>query len=251
MFLGLVVMGMLAAQPPLPTAPDDLARGEKLYRGSCQYCHGPQGDGGKGANLARATLDRATTDEKLVNIIQNGIPGTEMPGAWHMITREVMQTAAFVRTLGKVDTAPVPGDPAAGKALYTRNGCASCHAIREGGRLSGALTAPELSTIGKRRSVQHLREALLDPAASVPDNYLYVTVITKAGRTITGTRLHEDTFTLVLRDTSGNNHTLSKSTLRDIHKDLKKSAMPSYKGKLSTAELQDLLAYLVSLKEPS
>jgi cytochrome c oxidase cbb3-type subunit 3 len=235
----------------LPTAPQDLARGEKLYRGSCQYCHGPQGDGGKGANLARAKLDRASTDEKLVNVIQNGIPGTEMPGAWHMIDHEVVQVAAFVRTLGKVDVKPVPGDVAQGKAIYAKSGCASCHSLTENGRLTGGLSGPDLSTIGARRSVGHLRESLIDPSASVPEDFLYVTVTTKAGRTITGTRLNEDTFSLLLRDLSGNNHAFPKSTLKDIRKEPKRSPMPSFRDKLKGDDLQNLLAYLVSLKEKS
>lgn len=244
-------MAQTTPEVVLPTSAEDLARGEKLYRGSCQYCHGPQGDGGKGANLARTKLERATTDEKLANIIENGIPGTEMPGAYHMIRREVLQVSAFVRSLGKVDVKPVPGDPAKGKVIYTRNGCGGCHSIREGGVLGGGLSAPELSLIGLRRSVQHLRDAILDPNAAVPENYVAVTVTTNAGKTIAGVRLHEDTFRLVLRDNTGANHALAKADLRDIRKDLKKSTMPSYQGKLSDSELQDLLAYLVSLREPS
>lgn len=251
LLFSVVTAGILAAQTPLPASPEDLARGEKLYRGSCQYCHGPNGDGGKGANLARPALDRATDDEKLVNIIQKGIPGTEMPGAWHMISREVVQTAAFVRTLGKVDLKPVPGNPANGKTVYARQGCASCHSIRESGELRGGLNAPELTRIGLRRSVQHLREALLDPNAAVPENYVHITVTTNSGRALTGTRLYEDTFTLLLRDTAGANHSLPKSSLREVRKDLKRSTMPSYKEKLNETDLQDLLAYLVSLKEPS
>src|SRR5262245_47745194 len=96
----------------LPTSQDDLLRGKALYLGSCTYCHGPTGDGGKGADLARAELSRAKTDGDLVRIIENGIPGTEMQGAWHMTKREMMQTAAFVRTLGRVELKPVPGNVA-------------------------------------------------------------------------------------------------------------------------------------------
>jgi putative heme-binding domain-containing protein len=186
-----------------------------------------------------------------VNIIQNGIPGTEMPGAWHMTDREVTQVAAFVRTLGKVEIKPVAGDPARGKSIYTKSGCVSCHSISEDGRLTGGLMAPELTTIGSRRSAQHLRTSLLDPNASVPEDFVYLTVTTKAGRTITGTRLYEDTFSLLVRDLAGNNHALRKADLKDVHKDSQKSPMPSYKDKLSANDLQDLIAYLVSLKERS
>lgn len=244
--------GLVAQEPsfvPLPTSSSDLARGEKLYRGSCGYCHGPQGDGGKGANLARAALDRATTDEKLVHVIKNGIPGTEMPGAWHMIDNEIRQTAAYVRTLGRVQAKPVQGDPAAGKQVYAKSGCEACHAIRQQGRLTGSLSGPELSGIGLRRGEAHLREAILDPDASVPEGYMLVTVLTKAGKSVTGTRLSEDTFALALRDSVGQNHAFLKSDLKDIRMQPKKSAMPSFRGKISGEDLQNLLAYLASLKE--
>lgn len=174
-----------------------------------------------------------------------------MPGAWHMINREVTQVAAFVRALGKVDVKVVPGDVARGKSIYAKSGCSSCHSLNENGRLTGGLSGPDLTTIGARRSVAHIRESLLDPSASVPEDFLYVTVTTKAGRTVTGTRLHEDTFTLLVRDLSGNNHAFQKSALKDIRKDSKKSPMPSYKDKLAGDDLRDLLAYLVSLKEQS
>ncbi|MBS1826853.1 MAG: c-type cytochrome [Acidobacteria bacterium] len=251
----LVAAGLAAQQTPppkpLPASAADLEQGGKLYRGSCGYCHGPQGDGGKGADLSKPKLEKATSDEKLVNIIQNGIPGTEMPGAWHMIDNEVRQVAAFVRTLGKVESKPVPGDREKGKAVYAKAGCAGCHSIRESGRPVGSLNGPELSVIGSRRSAAHLRESLLEPAASVPDGYLIVTAVPVTGAAVTGTRLSEDTFTLALRDFGGRNHVFVKTALKDIRKEPKKSAMPSFRGKLSADELQDLIAYLASLKEPS
>ncbi len=250
----LVAVGVAAGQPPadpLPTSPSDIEQGGKLYRGSCGYCHGPQGDGGKGADLAKPKLERATTDEQLVNIIKNGIPGTEMPGAWHMIDNEIRQVAAFVRTLGKVEAKSVPGDPAKGKLLYAKAGCAGCHAIRENGRPAGSLTGPELTVIGSRRNAAHLRESLVDPSASVPDGYLMITAIPRSGMPVTGTRLSEDTFTLAMRDFAGRNHVFLKSSLQDIRKEPKKSSMPSFRDKLTAEQVQDLVAFLASLKEPS
>jgi putative heme-binding domain-containing protein len=255
--LAFLVAAGLAAQEkphafqPLPTSAEDLAQGEKLYRGSCGYCHGPQGDGGKGADLAKPKLERATTDEQLVNVIQNGIPGTEMPGAWHMIDNEVRQVAAFVRTLGKVESKPVPGDREKGKSVYAKAGCAGCHMIREAGRAVGSLSGPELSLIGSRRSAAHLRESLLEPGASVPEGYLMVTAVPLTGAAVSGIRLSEDTFTLALRDAGGRNHVFVKTALKEVKRDPKKSSMPSFRAKLSADELQDLIAYLASLKEPS
>jgi putative heme-binding domain-containing protein len=233
----------------LPTSAEDIETGRKLYMGGCTYCHGPTGDGGKGADLARPELPRAKTDVDLVRIIENGIPGTEMPGAGHMTLREVTQTAAFVRTLGKVDAKPVPGSPQAGRAQYTKHGCAACHTTKQGHGYEGGLTGPDLSAIGARRNASYLREALVAPEASVPEWFRFVKVVTKDGKTLTGRRVNEDTFTLVMRDFNGANYSFLKSSLRDFTWDRKKSPMPSYKDKLSSSELDDLVAYLVSLRE--
>lgn len=234
----------------LPNSPEDLARGKKLYLGSCTYCHGPTGDGGKGADLSRQQLVRAKTDGDLARVIEAGVPGTEMPAAWHMTRREVTQVAAFVRSLAKVDVRAVPGDATRGKALYRKHGCAGCHTTSEGGAYAGGYMGPDLSSIGLKRNAEHLRESVLDPAASLPEDFMVTQVVTRAGKTIEGRRTHEDTFSIVVRDMAGNNHSLLKSDLKSVTHDPKASPMPSYKGKLSGTELDDLVAYMVSLKEP-
>ena len=69
------------------------------------------------------------------------------------------------------------------------------------------------------------------------------------GRKIVGERLFEDTFTILVRDFAGNNHAIAKDGSTQIVKDPKKSPMPSFRDKLPPAALDDLISYLVSLKE--
>src|SRR5689334_23672 len=87
----------------LPRSPEALAHGKKLFLGSCGYCHGPTGSGGTGADLSRVQLVRAPTDEDLVQVIRFGVPGTEMPGAYHLTLREATEVAAYVRSLARVE----------------------------------------------------------------------------------------------------------------------------------------------------
>ncbi len=61
-------------------------------------------------------------------------------------------------------------------------------------------------------------------------------------------RLNEDLLSIQLRDYSGGLHSFLKSELRELHKDWGKSPMPSYRSTLTEAELEDLVAYLVSLR---
>lgn len=235
----------------LPTAAEDLVRGKKLFDGSCQLCHGPLGDGGKGANLAQAKLPRSATDGDLVRIIETGIPGTEMPGSWHMTRREVTQVAAYVRTFSKVVREKASGDVGLGREIYAgKGGCKSCHTLKNAdGLYEGGLMGPDLASIGTRRSIKHLRESLIDPSASLPDSFVNTTVVLKSGKRFTGRLLTEETFTIAINDFSGTNHVFAKQNVGSLTKDRKKSPMPSYKDRLTASELDNLVAYLASLEE--
>ena len=108
---------------------------------------------------------------------------------------------------------------------------------------------PELTGIGLRRSIAYLREAIINPEAAVPDDFLQVRVVKADSTTVTGVRLGEDSFAIQIRDYAGRLHSFWKRDLKEIAKDRGKSPMPAYKDKLTDSELQDLIAYLASLRE--
>ncbi|MDX2030417.1 MAG: c-type cytochrome [Blastocatellia bacterium] len=223
----------------------DLARGGKIYNGQCALCHGIGGVGGRGPALNQPKLDRANDDAGLFKVIQNGIEGSEMPVFWMLTEAEIWQVAGYVRSLGRVAPVKLPGDAARGRTLYLGQGnCAACHIVKGEGGVSG----PELTEIGLRRSPAHLREAVLDPAKTLPDGYLVVSVTTTDGRQARGERLNEDSFSIQLRDASHRFHSFRKSEIRTLKKEFGVSSMPSYKGAFSAAELDDLVAYLYSLR---
>ena len=64
---------------------------------------------------------------------------------------------------------------------------------------------------------------------------------------ITGRRLNEDTYTVQLIDEQERLVSLVKANLREYGL-VRRTSMPSYRDKLATDELADLLAYLLSLK---
>jgi putative heme-binding domain-containing protein len=230
----------------LPSSRADLMHGEKLFAVHCARCHGAKGEGSRGPALNRPKLPRAPDDAALLQVIDDGIRGTEMPGAGAMNDREEKLVAAYVRSLGRLPAKPVPGDPAHGAEIYRSKGnCAGCHSISGEGGVAG----PDLSAIGVSRSAAHLRESLLDPQAAVPEGYLLVSVIPKNGPRVTGVRVNEDSFSIQVRDNSGRTHSFWKTDVETIEKQRGKSPMPSYKGTLSDAEITDVVAYLASLKE--
>ena len=189
----------------------DLGQGKRLFESQCGSCHGPLGNGGKGANLAQPRLRRATDNKALSNIIRRGIRGSEMPGS-PLTPSQVSSIAAYVKTLGRVAPENVPGDPVRGEAIYAGLDCARCHTL--GGR--GGIVGPRLDDIGARRSAAHLREAVLAPEASVPSDFLQLRVVTRDGAALTGIRVNEDAFSIQFKDLSGRLHSFWKDELELI-----------------------------------
>jgi putative heme-binding domain-containing protein len=224
---------------------DDLAAGQRVFDAQCGLCHGRDGTGAMGPNLQRATLRHAAGDDELIGIVRNGIPGTEMPAfVYSMTERSAWQTAAYVRSLGRVAQSPLPGDAQRGAARYESSGCAACHTVR--GR--GGVLGPDLTSIGAVRGPAYLREALVDPGAAHPPGYLVVRVITASGTEIRGIRLNEDVFWIHLRDAMGKVHALQKADLSLVEREPKGTLMPSYAARLAASDLDDLVAYLATLR---
>jgi putative heme-binding domain-containing protein len=175
-----------------------------------------------------------------------------------MTAEENRQLVAYVRGLGRAETVESPGDRERGEGLFWGKGnCGACHTVGARGQRLG----PDLTEIGVRRGPSHLKTSLLDPEAEIPDNFsvyrrvvvmpdnfLQVRVWTVDGTRLTGVRLNEDLLSIQLRDYSGGLHSFLKSELRELHKDWGKSPMPSYRNTLTEAELEDLVAFLVSLR---
>ena len=249
---------LLALQPARLARAEDVSPGERLYRVHCASCHGPKGEGGRGSILAKGNLARVTDHASLIQVITQGIPGTEMVPA-RLNETEIRQVAAWVRKLGQSSTTAGAGNPSRGEQLYLAKGnCTQCHTIRA----QGGVLGPDLTDVGARRSTDQLRLAVLDPEAEVadnfiqyrwytviPDNFLQVRLVTKDGKTIKGARLNEDPFSIQIRDLTGVVRSFFKADLAELHKDWGKSAMPSFRGTLSDQEIEDLVAYLASLRE--
>jgi cytochrome c oxidase cbb3-type subunit 3 len=235
---------------------DDPPQGERLFQLHCAGCHGPRGEGGRGPNLAMSHLVRSPSEVELIKVITDGIDGTQMPTS-RLDKDQIKQVATFVRQLGVLPTETVPGNAKQGEQLYLSKGnCAQCHAIKGRGGASG----PDLTEIGLRRGAAYLRLALTNPEAdvpkgfssfgpdaSIPQNFLLVRVVRKDGQHLSGVRVNEDTFSIQLRDSTEQVHSFFKSDLTELHKDWGKSPMPSYREVFSNAEVDDVVAFLVSL----
>jgi putative heme-binding domain-containing protein len=227
------------------TTPADVKAGAEVFRVDCARCHGLDGTGGIGPDLTRGRFRHGGGDAALLKTIFNGISGTEMPGLFGGEV-QVWRVIAYLRTLQpKPGNDILPGNPERGRQLFRgKGGCQHCHMVDgEGGRLG-----PDLSDIGGARVPRFLRTSVLDPDAKVDPRYHLIHVVKRDGKTLVGFRLNEDAYSMQLLDTSENLRSLMKIEISLIREE-STSSMPSYQGRLSGKEIDDVVAYLYSLRK--
>lgn len=158
--LGIWGMGPAKAEE----SPQDVQAGRTAYGQSCARCHGLEGRGDGleakrfyprprdltlGVYKFRTTASGTPpTDDDIFRTITQGLPGTNMPDWQHLDERLRWQLVSYLKSLSPVfeqgqpvpiaitpDPGPKGADPEAGRALYERLGCASCHGVA--GRANG------------------------------------------------------------------------------------------------------------------
>ncbi len=230
----------LAAQRREPD-PHDVAAGSSRYLNICASCHGQDGDQVNGVDLGHDTFRRAKTDQELVDIIRNGVPGTGMP-ANRMSESAASAIVAYLHAMAKDHSqhSATKGDPGRGADLFLAQKCNGCHRIGT----SGGRIGPDLTDIGRYRRTAELERALLDPSAEISPQNRFVTVTTSDGKQIEGRLMNHDTFVVLLMDRDEKLRSFDRTKLTAVTIEDKRSPMPSFRGKLTDREVADLIAYL-------
>jgi putative heme-binding domain-containing protein len=126
-------------------------------------------------------------------------------------------------------------------------------------RGEGAVMGPDLTEIGLLRGAAFLRQSLLEPSAARPErsvpyepygypSYVVVVAQPRRGPEVAGVLMNEDSFTVQLRDRTGQWHSLRKADLGSLSYESRTSLMPAYGGRLDTQQMNDLVAYLMTLR---
>jgi putative heme-binding domain-containing protein len=147
--------------------------------------------------------------------------------------------------LASVNTSsePTKRNYEAGKNLYHATSCAKCHRIGgEGGALG-----PDLSTAGKKFSVEDMLAAIIEPSKVISDQYGSQQVLTSDGKVLVGRAVEiGDEYYVYTIDVDATPIVITKAEVENIASS-KVSQMPlELIDSLNETELKDLLAYVMS-----
>jgi putative heme-binding domain-containing protein len=214
------------------------------YRLRCGDCHGLDARGYRGPDLS-AAIAGGLNDERLFQTIRRGVPGTEMPPS-NAADDDVLRIMAYLRNLGGAAPAEKPvGNVDNGAKVFAAE-CAICHRAGPGTR--GGRIGPDLGRIGVARSRTALEREIRTPSEWIAPGFETVTIVTKDGQKVRGTKKNEDTFSIQIMDTRERLQGYLKKDLEQVTED-KQSLMPVFgPQRLSDSELGDLIGYLTTLK---
>jgi cytochrome c oxidase cbb3-type subunit III len=218
-------------------------RGKQIFSSSCAQCHGLDGKGSERApNIADTPAVQRLSDSKILQFIQNGVPGTGMPAFHSFDDSQVRAVVAYLRMLqGKNKTAALPGNPEQGKLLFFgRAGCSQCHMVAG----NGGFIASDLSDYARIHETNQIRSAIVDPSSTGQQARL-MTVTLHSGEKYAGRVRDEDNFSLQLQSLDGTFYFLSKSEIEKTQVDPQQLMPSDYSTRLNTSELNDVISYLI------
>jgi putative heme-binding domain-containing protein len=136
------------------------------------------------------------------------------------------------------------GDPAAGKAVFTRV-CATCHRLGE----LGVEVGPNLAAL-TGKTPETLLISILDPNRAFESRYANFTVATNDGRLITGLVASETASSVILRRQEGKEDVVLRTDIEEMTAS-GQSLMPEGQEKdLTLRDMADLLAFLQGVDPP-
>jgi putative heme-binding domain-containing protein len=168
-----------------------------------------------------------------------------MPPFAYLGPAKVKAVLLHLRSLqGKEKITKLPGDAAHGEKLFSGKGdCASCHVVDGVGGFLGS----DLTGYAGNLSVADIRTAIVEPNKNLAPRKGTVVLTTRDGKNFTGIARNEDNFSLQLQTLDGVFHFFKKADLEHLEFQ-PSSVMPAdYGTKLSAAEINDLISYLVSV----
>jgi len=244
----IAVFGLAAGAAFAQGNPD----GSAAYRARCASCHGADAKGTAAGSDLTGLWTAGATEQQIFDSVRRGVPNTLKHHSFGP-DNEARAILAYLHTLDTATSRPA-GNAGNGARIFDAQ-CSSCHlANGRGGRLG-----PDLSRVGAVRSpallahkIRHASTYIMSVYAGgwVLDGYQPVTLVTRDGQRIRGVKKNEDAYSVQIMDTRERVQGYTKTDLREFHND-DTSLMPDFgPDRLPESELNDLLAYLGTLRTP-
>ncbi|MCC6585237.1 MAG: PQQ-dependent dehydrogenase, methanol/ethanol family [Bryobacterales bacterium] len=244
--LAFTVVLLAQDKNPLHGNKDAIEAGRGQFRIYCGPCHGIAAQGGRGPDLTTGSYASGNADEQVFKTISDGIAGTEMAaygdrfdtdGIWRMVS--------YLRSVSGKPAPNLKGDRANGEKLFWgRGGCGACHRVGERGSRMG----PELTKVGRQRSVGYIRESIVAPNASLTPGYNTVRIVLHDGRTLAGVQKGFDAFSAQIMDMQERYHSYLREEVRSISREYKSMMPGNYSRLFSEQEVTDMVLYMANLR---
>lgn len=192
--------------------------------------------------IARSDLT-AFTARQLQNLGDKKI--TERTKAlWGSVRKTDAEKARLIARYKSLLTADslAQADASTGRAIYNKT-CANCHTLFDaGGNIGPNITGSQ------RSSIDYLLENLVDPNAAVSNDYRMQTLVTSAGRVVSGL-LVEETDTAITIQTANEKLVIPHDEIEDRATSPVSMMPEGLLQPLSDNQVRDLIAYLMSSQQ--
>jgi putative heme-binding domain-containing protein len=226
------------------TLPDSKGKAEFVH--NCTACH----------TAKLVTRLPKTPDEWKINVRDMAARGTDGSKedldnvVLYLITNFATDKSGPAVATKTTPTYSITGGPAAlnsseierAKRIITENGCLACHRIEK----QGAYLGPALNGVGRRRTADDIRRAIVSPHPTLDPSNNLVRLNTADGKTIVGRIQSQDDHDVRIVDAAGDVAIYSKPGLRQFTI-IDTNPMPSFEGKITGEDLDSLARYLGSL----
>lgn len=244
----------MTGAPPVDQAAAE--RGKKIFEPACGFCHGLDARGKSGPDLLRSTLVlHDSNGDQIGPVLRVGRPERGMPAFTNMTNEQVADIAAFLHngTMAVTNRMAyeikglMTGDAKAGEAYFNGDGrCGGCHSA------SG-----DLAHIASKYEPVELQRRMLLPAPNMIDIFMgkkvkppppsKVKVTMPSGDVHSGTLVHADEFTVVMReDGAVKSYDRTPGTKVDIDNPI--AAHEALLPRITDAQMHNMLAYLETLR---
>jgi putative heme-binding domain-containing protein len=168
-----------------------------------------------------------------------------MPAFSGLGPAKLAEVLDYLRILQDKRSAPaVAVNVGNGKELFIgKGGCSQCHMVHGAGGFIG----PDLSDYGATHSADDIRSAILSADKRAGFRKALAKATLNDGQQLSGLVRNEDNFSVQLESLDGTFHLLEKSNLADLTFESTPLMPGDYNSKLTPAELEQLVAYLLSV----